>query len=98
MALFDFLFRRGNPTNGWSRAPGLSLTAALDVPALNGVPLGGRADRLSDLGRSDADNDGLCCFDLGIALDLASDETLQGYSVVLLDEENRFQPYRGSLT
>ena len=46
------LFRRGNLTNAWMRSPGLSLTAELLEPAINGVSLGSPVEALSFLGRS----------------------------------------------
>ena len=97
--MLDFIFRRGNPTNDWHRSPDLTLTAALDEPSLNGVTLGSRFDNLSPIGRNDSSQFGtLCYFDLGIGLDYADDQTFRGYMVVLQDEDNQFQPFRGTLS
>lgn len=96
--MFDFIFRRGNPTNGWKRSPDLTLTASLDEPALNGVILGSQFDRLSSLGRNDTSQFGtLCYLDLGIGVDRADDGTFPGYMLVFCDEDNDFQSYRGKL-
>lgn len=96
--MLDFIFRRGNPTNSWSRSPDLNLTAALDEPSLNGVTFGSRFDRLSGLGRNDDSQFGsLCYFDLGVGVDHAEDGTLAGYMIVLNDEDNQFQPYQGTV-
>ena len=96
--MLDFIFRRGNPTNGWMRTPNLTLTVSLDAPSLNGVILGSRFDRLSSLGRNDTSQFGtLCYLDLGIGVDQVDDGRFLGYMVVLFDENNDFQPYRGEL-
>lgn len=97
--MLDFIFRRGNPTNQWRRSPDLTLFAALDEPSLNGVPLGSRFDRLSSLGRNSGSKFGtLSYFDLGVGVDHSEDGTFHGYSIVLTDEDNEFQPYRGTLS
>lgn len=97
--MFDFLFRRGNPTNDWKRSRQLTLSVALDTPSLNGVTLGSRFDCLSYLGRNDTAQFGtLCYFDLGIGVGHADDGTFSGYMIVFHDEENKFQPYRGTLS
>lgn len=96
--MLDFLFRRGNPTNGWMRTPNLTLTASLDPPSLNGVALGSRFDRLSFLGRNDTSEcDTLCYRDLGIGVVPADDGTFLGYMIVLNDEDSDLQAYRGEL-
>ncbi len=96
--MLDFLFRRGNPTNGWQPASNLALTVSLDTPSLNGISLGSRFDHLSFLGRNDTSQFGtLCYFDLGIGVDHADDGTFLGYMVVFRDEDNAFQSYRGEL-
>lgn len=96
--MFDFLFRRGNPTNRWSRARSLTLRAALDVPSLNCVALGMPFERLSFLGRSDDVQFGtLCYFDVGVGIDCTDDGSFSGYCIVLADEDCEFQPYRGEL-
>ena len=38
--MFDFLFRRGNPTNQWSRQAGVSLTVDLSKYAINSISVG----------------------------------------------------------
>ena len=97
--MLDFIFRRGNPTSAWRRSPNLTLTAALDEPSLNGVALCSRFDRLSSLGRNDRLQFGtLCYFELGIGIERGEDGTLHGYTIVLIDEDSEFQPYRGALT
>ena len=99
--MFDFIFRRGNPTNGWQRSPNLALDAVLDVPSLNGITLGSRVDRLSSLGRSDKSSLAgyLCYFDLGLTVDHSKDEVFDGFSIVFDDDEGgEFQPYRDILT
>ena len=96
--MFDFIFRRGNPTNDWHQSPDLKLPAALDAPSLNGIGLGARFDQLSFLGRNDASHFGtLCYFKLGIGIDHAQDETFHGYSVVLGKHDHPFCPYHGTL-
>ncbi len=98
LAMLDFLFRRGNPTNNWRRSSGLSLTAELAIPALNGVALGSPFDQLSSLGRNDDTQYGtLCYYDLGIGVDCAQDGAIHGYTVVLADENDKFQPFCGTL-
>ncbi len=97
LTVFDFILRRGNPTNDWRRSPHLNLSAALDAPSLNGITLGSRFDRLSFLGRNDGSQfRTLCYFDLGIAVDHAEDGTFRGYMIVFIDEDNDFRPYRGT--
>lgn len=96
--IFDFLLRRGNPTNHWRRTPDLNLTAELGLPALNGVALGSPVEQLSSLGRNDGIEFGtLCYYDLGIGIDRAPDGILNGFTVVLADPFNDFQPYQGKL-
>lgn len=97
--MLDFIFRRGNPTNGWQREDDLILAAALDEPSLNGVTIGSRFDRLSAFGRNDVEQFGtLCYFDLGVGLEQAEDGTFRGFTIVGKDEEGDFQPYRGTLS
>ncbi|MCH2209904.1 MAG: hypothetical protein MK110_01270 [Fuerstiella sp.] len=96
--MFDFIFRRGNPTNDWHQPPDLKLTAELDMPSLNGIRLGARFDQLSFLGRNDASHMGtLYYFSLGIGIDRAEDETFDGYVVVLDEHDQPCSPYRGTL-
>lgn len=96
--IFDFLFRRGNPTNPWRREPGLNLIAELALPALSGVTLGSPCNKLSFLGRSSGLEFGtLCYYDLGIGIACAPDGTLKGFTIVLADEFKDFQPYQGKL-
>lgn len=97
--MFDFLFRRGNPTNDWQRSAHLSLSASLDVPEFKGLPLGASFDRVSDLGRDDAVEFGShCYYDLGVAIERSNENSISGFTIVLLDEEgDKFQPYRGEL-
>tara|TARA_R110002073_G_scaffold27840_2_gene89082 strand:+ start:18912 stop:19463 length:552 start_codon:yes stop_codon:yes gene_type:complete len=97
--MLDFLFRRGNPTNDWRRSPDLILTATLDEPSLNGVTLGSRFEHLSSLGRNDGSQLGsLCYFDFGVRVAPGKDGTFQGFAIVLTDEDDEFQPYRGTLS
>ena len=97
--MLDFIFRRNNPTNSWRRSPTLTLTAALDRASLNEVTLGSPIDRLSSLGRNDITQlEMLCYLDLGIGIECEEDATLYGYTIVLIDEHNEFQPYQGTLT
>mgnify|MGYP003148173165 CR=1 FL=1 len=97
--MLDFLFRRGNPTNDWRRSTDLILTATLDEPLLNGVALGSRFEHLSSLGRNDGSQLGsLCYFDLGVRVAPGKDGTFQGFAIVLADEDDEFQPYRGTLS
>lgn len=97
--MLDFLFRRGNPTNNWRRSSNLKLAAELHAPALNGVTLGSPFDQLSSLGRNDDTEYGtFCYYDLGIGVDRAQDGALDGYTVVLADENGKFKPFRGILT
>ncbi len=98
--MFDFLFRRGNPTNDWQRSAHLNLTASLDIPEFNGLPLGTPFDQVSYLGRDDAVEFGAhCYYDLGIGVERSSEQTISGFWIVFLGEEkDKFQPYQGVLT
>ena len=97
--MLDFLFRRGNPTNTWQRSPELILTVALDVPSLNGVSLGSQLDQLSSLGRdNEFQFDTYCYLDLGLGIECAKDGTLNGFTIVLIEEDGEFEPYRGELS
>ena len=97
--MLDFLFRRGNPTNGWTRSQGLMLAAALDVPALTNVALGSHFDHLSFLGRNDRSEFGsLCYFDLGIGIEYSESGTFDGFMIVLADEDKKFRSYAGTLS
>lgn len=98
--MFDFLFRRGNPTNDWQRSAYLKLTASLDIPEFNGIPLGARFDRVSFLGRDDAGQFGShCYYDLGVGVERTPDNAISAFWIVFRGEENdKFQPYQGELT
>lgn len=97
--MFDFIFRRGNPTNSWRRSDNLALVAALDEPSLNGVRPGARLDSLSWLGRNNSVQvETFCYHDLGVGIEFAEDGTLHGYSIILADEHGEYQPYRGAVT
>lgn len=94
--MFDFLFRRGNPSNSWSRTPNLDLQLDLAAPSLNGIRLGDRFDRLCVLGRSDTPSAGeLYYFDLGLCIVCSSKGTLSGFSCYLQDEHQEIQPFQG---
>ncbi|WP_425397615.1 hypothetical protein [Aeoliella sp.] len=96
--MFDFLLRRGNPTNHWTRAANLKLAAELDVPSLNGVTLGSQIDLLSSLGRDDSRQLGTLCYaDLGVGIDYDDVKNLVGYTLVLSHAEPPFQPYSGEI-
>ncbi|NNJ27523.1 hypothetical protein [Alienimonas chondri] len=96
--MFDFLFRRGNASNRWSRPPGLELTVELSPPAINGTPLGSHVEDFSFLGRSSLGGPGWLEFgDLGVALDLEDDGTCSGFQVVFEDPDGRFQAFSGRL-
>lgn len=98
--MFDFLFRRGNPTNDWQRSTHVKLTVSLDIPEFNGLPLGTPFDQVSFLGRDDAYEFGThCYYDLGVGVERFSDNKITGFWIVFLDEDgNKFQPYQGELT
>ncbi len=96
--MLDFIFRRNNPTNTWTRRANLSLSADLSNWSINGVVSGSHFELLSDFGRSDKGNNSLIEYrDLGMSFDLEADQTFSGYSLVFSDEENRFKPYAGEI-
>lgn len=96
--MFDVFFRRGNPTNQWTRTPGLSLAADLSEPSLNKMPLGSPLEAFSFLGRSSSKGaEPLLEFaELGLALELGEGGTCSGFQVVFDDPE--FQRYAGSMS
>ena len=95
--MFDFIFRRSNPTNAWERQSNLSLSADLSTPAFNGVTVGSSFEQLSCLGRSDnAEIERIDYLDLGILFDREPDGTFSGYTLFFSDEF--FKPYRGTIT
>ncbi|RCS52700.1 hypothetical protein DTL42_07635 [Bremerella cremea] len=98
--MFDFLFRRGNPTNDWQRSSHLKLTASLDIPEFNGIPLGAPFERVSFLGRDDAFEFGAHCYhDLGVSVERSSDNKISGFWIVYVGEDyDKFQTYQGELT
>lgn len=96
--MLDFIFRRNNPTNTWTRRANLNLSADLSNWSINGVAAGSHFEHLSDLGRSDkSDNSLIEYLDLGMSFDLEADQAFSGYSLVFSDEENRFKPYAGEI-
>ena len=96
--MFDFILRRGNPTNRWQRASDLALTVVLDAPAINGVALGDSFRLLSFLGRNDDVQCGALCYhELGVGVDRAKDGTLDAISVVFEDSSDRSRPFAGTL-
>ena len=95
--MFDFIFRRNNPTNAWERQPNLNLSADLSTPAFSGVTVGSPFEQLSYLGRSDnAEVERIDYLDLGILFDRESDGTFSGYTLFFSDEF--FKPYVGTIT
>ena len=95
--MFDFIFRRNNPTNAWERRPNLNLSADLSTPAFSGVTVGSPFEQLSYLGRSDnAEVERIDYLDLGILFDRESDGTFSGYTLFFSDEF--FKPYVGTIT
>ena len=95
--MFDFIFRRNNPTNAWERQPDLNLSADLSTPAFSGVTVGSPFEQLSYLGRSDnAEVERIDYLDLGILFDRESDGTFSGYTLFFSDEF--FKPYVGTIT
>ena len=95
--MFDFIFRRNNPTNAWERRPNLNLSADLSTPAFGGVTVGSPFEQLSYLGRSDnAEVERIDYLDLGILFDREPDGTFSGYTLFFSDEF--FKPYVGTIT
>ena len=95
--MFDFIFRRNNPTNAWERRPNLNLSADLSTPAFGGVTVGSPFEQLSYLGRSDnAEIERIDYLDLGILFDREPDGTFSGYTLFFSDEF--FKPYVGTIT
>ena len=95
--MFDFVFRRNNPTNAWQRRPNLNLSADLSTPAFGGITVGSPFEQLSYLGRSDnREVERIDNLDLGILFDRESDGTFSGYALFFSDEF--FKPYLGKIT
>ena len=95
--MFDFIFRRNNPTNAWERRPNLDLSADLSTPAFGGITVGSPFEQLSCLGRSDnAETERIDYLDLGILFDRESNGTFSGYTLFFSDEF--FKPYVGPIT
>ena len=95
--MFDFVFRRNNPTNAWQRRPNLNLSADLSTPAFGGITVGSPFEQLSYLGRSDnREVERIDYLDLGILFDRESDGTFSGYALFFSDEF--FKPYLGKIT
>ncbi|QDT15252.1 hypothetical protein [Alienimonas californiensis] len=97
--MLDALFRRGNPTNRWSRSPGLALTVDLSPPTINGVPIGSPVEEFWFLGRTTSQ--GACPLDyadLGLSLVAEDDGTCSTFQVIFDDTESRFEPFSGTLT
>ena len=95
--MFDFIFRRNNPTNAWERRPNLNLSADLSTPAFGGITVGSPFEQLSYLGRSDnREVERIDYLDLGILFDRESDGTFSGYALFFSDEF--FKPYLGKIT
>ena len=96
--MLDSLFRRGNPTNAWTREPGLRLTVDLAMPSINSIPVGSIVDKFSFLGRSNSKSKSpLDYIDLGISLDYEEDGTVSGFQVVLADPLNQFEAFSGTI-
>jgi len=96
--MFAFLFRRGNPTNQWSRQAGVSLTVDLSKYAINSISVGADAEQFSFLGRSDSKSASpLKYHDLGLSLDLMEDGTVAEFRVVFADPNGQFAPFRGTI-
>ena len=94
--MFDALFRRGNPTNNWSRDFGLTLDADLLDPSINSIRLGSVVDQFSFLGRSTSKSrTPLDYTDLGISLDYEDDETISCFQLILDKQQNQFSPFSG---
>ena len=97
--MLDWLLRRGNPTNKWSRSTDLNLTVELRQPSINKVPAGSSIADLAFLGRS-ASNEvsPLDYNDLGISIDFEEDGSFSGFQVILDDPSQNFESYDGKLT
>jgi len=96
--MVDFLFRRGNPTNSWTRAAGLTLKVDLLEPSLNSVPLGSSVDQFSFLGRSSNKESLTLEFnDLGVWLDHETDGTISGFQISLDGQTSGFSLFKGEL-
>ena len=98
--MFDAFFRRGNPTNQWTRNPGLSLAVNLSEPSLNKTPLGSKLEAFSFLGRSSSKGAAplLEFGELGLALDVEEDGACSGLQVVFDTPEPEFRRYEGTMT
>ncbi len=96
--MLDFIFRRGDPSNAWVRSDPLELHVALDKPAINGVELGVRFDRLSFLGRSRSRVETtLHYYDLGIEIE-HEDGVFDWFTVIHEDDLHSSAPYTGELS
>ena len=92
----DALFRRGNPSNGWTRQQELTLTVDLLIPSINQVGVGSAADKFSFLGRStDKSKTPLIFEDLGLTIDYEDDGTISGFHVVWADPYRPFSAFAG---
>jgi len=81
--VLDSLFRRGNPTNSWTRSTGLKLSTDLTKPSLNGITVGSQVDRLSFLGRSTSKPKTPLDFeDLGLSIDYEKDGSFSGFQLI----------------
>lgn len=95
--MFDFLFRRGNPTNKWQQPPGFMLRTDLLRATVNDTKIGLSVQSYSFLGRSAAaENMMLQYYKLGFVLEY-EDDIVSGYQLVFHDLLNEFHRYTGQI-
>lgn len=97
--MLDSLFRRGNPTNSWTRSTGLKLSADLTQPTLNGITIGSQIDKLSFFGRSTSNpKTPLDFHDLGLSIDHENDGSFSGFQLIFADSDaESFWEYAGEI-
>ena len=96
--MFDFLFRRGNPTNQWHQPPGFMLQIDLARATINDVPLGSNLQSYSFLGRSSAANyEALQYHKMGLELEYEDDGTVSGFELVFNDFFKKYRDYSGQI-
>ena len=100
--MLDLLFRLGNPTNKWMRRPGLRIAVDLSASSINAVELGRAFGTLEFLGRDEdttaAKCDSFRYYSLGLEIDRGSNDSIDGFSLVVNDPEGHHHPFAGEVT
>ena len=97
--MLDSLFRRGNPTNNWTRDAKLAIAVELLWPCtINSVTVGSHIEELSFLGRSSSKQKSpLDFYEIGLSVDHEDDGSFSGFQTVFEDSSNTSGVFCGSL-